>query len=236
MTVQEMKDEFLILYDKITNFDAPGYEDLEISVLLTKSQERVFLNYYNLLGNRFKEGFEQTESRRKELQELTVGDSSTTPSINQVGVKANGVFFDLPADCMFVLSEEIISASADLCKNNILGEVIPITHDQYTRNKKNPFKKPDIHQKTWRMDYSGRRQELITDGTYTVAQYDIRYIKYLTPIIIGTGTLEGVTGPQNCLLNTILHRRIIDEAVKIAVGITDPQSYQIKTIEQQESE
>lgn len=237
MTVQEMNAEFLVLYDKITNFDAPGYEAVEISTLLTKAQERVFLSYYNLLGNRFKEGFDQTEERKKELQQLVVGTTLVTASVDQTNTLPNGTFYDLPTDCLFVITEEITSVSTDECKDAIRGEVVPITHDQYSRNIKNPFKKPNVFHKTWRLDYNTRRHEIITDGSYTIGSYHLRYIKILKPILTdATVTLEGSTGPLDSELNAILHRRIIDEAVKIATGITDPQQYQIKSIEQQEAE
>ncbi len=238
MTAIEMQKEFLILYDKITNFDAPGYTTEEISRFLSKAQERVVLDRYNPLGNKFHEGFEETEARRKDLQELVKGPTvALTPSVSQTNVHPNGQFWDLPTDCLYIISEEIITASSDSCKNNKRIMVKPITHDYYTINIKNPFKKPNINNYVWRLDYQNRRHELITDGTFTIQSYIPRYIKTLTPIIIdNTITIDGIVGPQNCQLNTIIHRSIVDEAVKIATGITDPQLYQIKNKEQQDGE
>lgn len=236
MTNQEMKQEFLILYDKITNFDAPGYSDLEISIFLTKGQERVFFSFYNPLGNLFREGFEETEARRKDLQELVAGATISAPSAVQTGTLPNGVFYDLPSDCLYVISETVTTSSDLACSNNKKIRVKPITHDEYAINLNNPFKNPNINSYIWRLDYNTRRHELITDGTFTIANYHIRYIKTLTPIVIGSNTVDGISGPQNCLLNAITHKRIIEEAVKIATGITDPEFYQIKTIEQKENE
>jgi hypothetical protein len=236
MTSAEMKQEFLILYDKITNFSAPGYEDIEISILLTKAQERVFLKIYNPSGNKYKEGFEETEGRRKDLNELIKGVSITTPSSSQTNVLPNGRFYDLPTDCLFAISEEVTTVSADPCKNNKRVKIKPITHDEYSINVRNPFKKPSIDDYVWRLDYENRKHELITDGTFTVGSYHLRYIKNLNPIIIGANTVNGVAGPLDCELNSIIHNRIVDEAVKMAVGITDPELYQIKNIEQQGGE
>lgn len=236
MTSQEMKQEFLILYDKITNFDAPGYSDLEISIFLTKGQERTFFSFYNPLGNLFREGFEETEARRKDLKELVKGTTLTTTSSSQVGILPNGVFYDLPSDCLYAISEEITTASNDSCKNGKRLRVKPITHDEYAINLKNPFKKPSINSYVWRLDYQTNRHELITDGSFTVASYHLRYIQKLNPIIVGSDTVDGIVGPQNCILNAITHKRIIEEAVKIATGITDPELYQIKTIEQKDGE
>lgn len=234
MTASEMDQEFLILYDKITNFDAPGYTPLEKSIFLTKAQERVFLDYYNPLGNKYREGYEGSEARRKDLKELTKGITITTPSVSQTQVLPNGVFYDLPADCMYAVSEEVTTASQDACKDGKRIKVKPVTHDEYSININNPFKKPDIKDCVWRLDYQNRIHELVTDGTFNVLSYHLRYIQRLTPIIIGSITVDGVAGPQDCKLDPIIHKRIIDEAVKIATGITDPEQYNIKTKEQQE--
>ena len=40
MTANNMADEWEIYFDKVTNSDSPGYEDSEISLLLTKAEER----------------------------------------------------------------------------------------------------------------------------------------------------------------------------------------------------
>jgi len=232
----DMKREFLILYDKITNFEAAGYEDEEISRILTKAQERVVLSRYKSLSNQVREGFENTEIRRKELQELVKGVTITTPSLDQTQALPNGVFYDLPTDCLLAVSEEVTIASSVACTNGNRVRVKPVTHDEYSINVSNPFKKPSALRAIWRLDYQGHKHELITDGAFTVNEYHLRYIQVLQPIIIGAQTVDGATGPLNCELNDILHRRIVDEAVKIATGVTDPAMYQIKTVEQQGNE
>lgn len=234
MTSLEQQERFLLLYDKVTNFDAPGYEDEEISAILTKAQERVFFNYYHTLGNKFQEGFEATEARRKDLKELVKGVALNTPATTPENLP-NGVFFALPQDHLFTISEEITLVSNDPCLNGKRIRVKPITHDEYSINKHNPFKKPDDNI-AWRLDYQNQRHEIITGSNYTVGEYHIRYIKRLNPIITGAFMFEGLMGPLDCELDAIVHERIVDEAVRIATAVTDPQQYQIKTIEQKEGE
>lgn len=239
MTALEMQRSFLVLYDKITNFSAPGYTEEEISLFLTKAQERLVLYYYKPMGNKYNEGFEETEQRRKELSSLLEGNTNVPVSISQVGVLPNGKFFDYPTNLLYTASEEVTIASSDACINGKRIEVKPITYDEYTINKRNPYKKPFADSDrglVWRVDYNTRRHELITDSTFTISNYHIRYIKKPQPIIIDTSILNGITGPLDCTLNDILHERIIDEAVKIATGITDPLSYQIKSVEKQAGE
>lgn len=242
MTSAEMKEEFLILYDKITNFDAPGYEDDEISRFLTAAQERLVLHIVNPRGNKYATGIEYTEKRRKDLSELFRNVELTTADIsaNQTGVKPNGTFFDLPADFLYTLDEEVLTASASPCFDGNRIEVKPITHDQYTKNKKNPFKKPD-GTLVWRMDFSRdaagtpKRHEIITDGSYTVTNYYIRYMRKPQPIItaaLPAGiTIEGQSGPLDSELDPIMHRAIVDEAVAIATGVTNPELWQLRRAE-----
>lgn len=233
MTSLEMQERFLILYDKITNFDAPGYEDEEISILLTKAQERVFLSYYNIKGNRFLEGFELTEARRKELNNL-VTNLDFSISVNQNGVLPNGVFYDIPENCLFVISEEVTFNSDNPCFNGLRARVKPMTHDQYSINIKNPFKKPSVDF-VWRLDFENKH-EIILPQNVTISKYQVRYLRRLNPIITGNFEIEGQQGPLNCELDRILHERVIDEAVKIATAVTEPQLYQIKSAEQKEGE
>ena len=235
MDAAEMQEEFLILYDKITNFDAPGYTDEEISRFLSRAQERFVLHVYNPMGNKYVTGFEETEKRRKDLSEL-VRDVELAPATLQTDSKEDGAFFELPADFLYTIQEEANISSTDSCYNGKTGiEVKPITHDYYLKNKKNPYKKP-YGELIWRLDFSSngtaKRHELITDTATTVTKYNVRYIKKPTPIITeGTVTIEDVTGVKNCELHPITHRAIVDEAVAIAAGITNPETFQIRKME-----
>tara|TARA_B110000259_G_scaffold165744_1_gene192800 strand:+ start:3430 stop:4152 length:723 start_codon:yes stop_codon:yes gene_type:complete len=232
MIAAEMQEEFLILYDKITNFDAPGYESDEISRFLSRAQERFVLHVYNPMGNKYLTGFEGTEKRRKDLSAL-VRNAELTSATLQAGSKSDGTFFELPTDFLYTIQEEADISSTDSCYSNSKGvEVKPITHDYYLKNKKNPYKKP-YGELIWRLDFSNngtaKRHELVTDAATTVSKYKVRYIKKPIPIITATGiTIEGVTGISNCELSAITHRAIVDEAVAIAAGITNPETFQIR--------
>jgi len=244
MTTTEMKASFLILYDKVTNFAAAGYENDEISLFLTKAQEQLVKRYYNYKGNKYKEGFEETEKRRKDLAELIMHeniDCSLLIAGDDLLTAANGIFVELPGKLLYTLREEAeIENTTSTCKapNGSILSVKPITHDEYTINIRNPFKRPDNTQ-VWRVDYSSgtngiRRHELITDGTYTIKTYKIRYLRRPEDIVV-KDDLNNITGVDS-ELNPSMHQEIVDTAVRIASGITDPQTYQIKVNEEQQGE
>lgn len=236
MTATEMKDLFLILYDKITNLAAPGYTDGEISDFLNKAQLQFVKHRYSEKGNKYREGFEETEKRRKDLAQLTRNLEATLSS-DQTGVSPNGYFYDLPKGFMYTLREEATLESSDNCIDGERIYVKPITHDEYAINLLNPFKKPDSSV-VWRLDYSNtspststistKRHELVTDGSYTIGTYHIRYLKVPSEIDIENSIASE--------LDPAIHDELVDIAVRIAAGITDPGTYQIKLMEQQEGE
>ena len=222
MTANQMADRWELYFDKITNNDSPGYEDSEISVILTKAQERFTLQNYsgtNPLG----EGFEETEKRRKDLSELTSNAELTTTSSSQTGVVPNGTFYDLPDDFIYAIKEEVTISSTDDCVNGKRIKVKPITHDEYTVNIDNPFKQP-YDELAWRLDFSRetvntnpKRHELITDGNYSITTYHLRYLRRLPDIVVDR---ETTTNQVDSILDEITHERIVDLAVEIALEIT----------------
>lgn len=228
-----MRYEFDVLFDKITSLDSPGYTDQEVSVFLTKAQYIFIKNG----GNPF-DSLEQTDRRRREFVELKRDYSSSTPSTTQTGVNPNGEFYDLPSDFMLPLREEVTIASSNECADGRRIRVNIITEDEYTIQLRNPFKRPAAKgldtDFAWRLDFSKdteKRVELITDGTFTIDTYHLRYLK--TPIDIIPVTGDGsTTTQQDCELDELSHREIIDMAVRIASGVTTPQDYQIKVNEE----
>jgi len=239
LTAADMKTEFLIGYDRVSNSAAPGYDNSEISLFLNKAQERIIKTRYRQL-NKYREAFEQTEKRRKDFSELIrdavdgTGTLNTSISSNQNGTLPNGTFFDLPADFMYSITERIES---DIVCNNVnkIIDVSPITHDEYNANKDNPFKKP-YSEAAWRIDYSQevvgagqrKRHEIVTDGTYSPLKYFLRYLKRPVEIDIDTAV--------NCELDETVHREIVDVAVEIALEtIMDPR-FQSKKIDNVEIE
>ena len=76
MTADQMNYEFEVGYDKITNFDAPGYEPKEISTFLTRAQEIIVYELFEASAN--------DEKNRKALSRLR--------QVINVGVFTNGTY------------------------------------------------------------------------------------------------------------------------------------------------
>lgn len=64
MTNQEFSNEFDVLYNNIMSNQAPGLDEYEKSVFLTKAQDEIVKNYFNPKGNKYQEGFDGNEKRQ----------------------------------------------------------------------------------------------------------------------------------------------------------------------------
>jgi len=237
MTNTELKNEFLIHYNAIATQSAPGLDDYEISVFLTKAQLELVKTRYNHLGNKYNDGFEGSEKRRVDLRELLVNHLSTTEINDPHKIHANSQFYEIPNN-VFLIVHESARVSTEDCLNGKYIDVYPKTHDEFNIQMKNPFKKPDADH-IWRIDYSklnGKKTvELISP--YNITEYKLRYIKYPLPIILtdlsvaflNEGlSIDGITAETPCELNEEIHREIIDRAVELALRDYKPSNLETK--------
>jgi len=233
MTVQEFRNEFDLLYDNIASKGAPGLDDYEVSVFLTLAQEELVKNKNTPKSNKLQEGFEQSEKRRVELKELIrdykvlnpiLTGISTSITTNNISTKSK--FYKIPND-VFLIKYESAFIDTENC-NNLQVEVKPITLDEYNKQKKNPFKKPN-NKIIWRLDYNSiepgsNAVELISE--YPIKEYNMRYLKQPSPIILvdlntneylNEGlTILGQTQQQTSKLHPNFHSEIVRRAVELA--------------------
>ena len=228
MTANEMWDNVLVTYDALYSQSAPGFVDPEASILLTKAQWYYILQRLNPKSNRNMEGFEETEIRIQGLSAL-IKDSqeSTTPptktNVSQVGALPGEELWALPTDFMIAIYEGC-QTNVKQCGSNppVYNRImtIPISHDEYNLNYYNPYKKPytdGTEGIIWRLEH-GRKtvnnverkvHGLITDGTFQVTNYYLRYIKTPSDIVVD------LNNPIDCKLDSFTHQGICDIAVKL---------------------
>lgn len=217
MTVQEFSLEFDVIYNSIASNAAQPVNGYEKSVFLTQAQEELVKNYYNPKGNKYQEGFENTEKRRRDLEQLVKTASSTAwatslaDSVLFTELTGGGLgrllsnFFAIEDDVMFITSEQAKVISSDPCYHNTQVNIRPIMQNDLFANINNPFKIPDTF--IWRLDvrkitaaFDGmgnqkqtrRVVELVNDGLkFIPREYKYRYIKYPRPIILEDLTQYG---------------------------------------------
>lgn len=240
MTNQEFRNEFNISYNAIASMSAPGIDDYELSLYLTKAQLEIIKNYYDPLSNRKQKGFEATEKRRRDLNQL-IKDYKTTDIIsNSFNIDSLSKFYIVPDDLFLIINEKAKITSED-CYNGKILTIKPMSYDEYDIQIDNPFEKPN-GKLAWRLDLSNINNNKVVEiiSPYNITgslEYQIRYIKYPKPIIItnlntafpsDNLTIDGIFAETPCELNTEICREILDRTVLLATADYKPQNLQVK--------
>lgn len=220
MTTEEFSNEFDILLNSYSPKDQQSInvDEYEKSVFLTKAQEDLIISVYNGKNSTY-ESFEQTEEIRRYLSNIVKTIEATRYDNTSVWITSNSYLYDIPKDLWFITYEYAILNDSKLpCKQNINALVIPVTQDEFYRVYNNPFKGPS-NKRVLRLDSDNNIIELISK--YNIDKYVIRYISKPTPIILEDLTedlsINGESKKTECILNTSLHRKILDRAVLLAL-------------------
>ena len=233
MDYKEFKTEFNLAYNNIASNQAPGLDDVEISMYLSRAQVTLEDVLYA--------EFEKSEEARRKLANLVVTkrlvkvplenpssadvvDTTTTPIASILYPEYTTVFAE-PTDLRYIVNEQIrMNANADKCIKNKVIDIQPILHDELDDIIKNPYRF-NLH-RGLRLDTEHGIEILTKDKN--IDYYQIRYIKNPEPIFIYSSldyddTIDGKTAPttlQNGVdlgsLPKETHRQIVEIAAKMA--------------------
>ena len=219
MNVQEFSNTFDTLLQPYITKDVNGnqnnlaFDEYEKSIFLTKAQEQIILELYQEL--------EQSEEVRKYLSNLIKTDNYA-PVGEQDETLINNNFksykVELRDTILFMIYEQCTLSDENNCINNKIVSVVPTIHDDLDKVLKNPFKSPNSR-KVIRLDFDNKI-ELISK--YNISNYKVRYLKKPNPIILvaledNLSINNGDTKVSNGETNPILHERIVQRAVQLAV-------------------
>lgn len=115
MTLQEFSVQFDVLYNNITSNQAPGLNEYEKSVFLTKAQNELIKNHF--LGTGGSQGsFDSTAKRQYDFSVLIKqGEMEFMPVRWEEKFDPRSLVYAYPLDCFFVLNEHLF-------RNNRLDE------------------------------------------------------------------------------------------------------------------
>ena len=216
MNNTEFSNQFDVLYNNVMSNAAPGLNEYEKSVFLTKAQNEIIKNYFNPKGNKYQEGFDDSMKRQIDFSELITTKAFSSPSLGNTYDK-RGKLYDLSSEkIMFIIQESLDTNNGSL-------QVIPIRYDEYMRLMSKPFKEP-LKWQAWRIiTDSNNKVELIAHSNDTIISYNIRYVRIPKPIILvdlsteyGSLSIDGVSTVSECELNEILHEEVLQRAVELA--------------------
>lgn len=228
MTKQQFLDQFALQYDEINSLGAPHLIPAQIAVLLSKVTEDLIILKYGPKSNRLGEGLEETEKRTQDLGELISYKTYTTFT---PGFFNNSFDVILPntlitnnssdySDVFWLPIYEGVTTNTLKCdpsKGYITARVEEAKHAPLDLLLRDPFSKPFVKNdeaKVLRLRSSARIHSLITDGTFTIQNYKIGYIKKPTPADLTTNLTSQVSQ-----LAEHVHRELVDETVKFALKI-----------------
>lgn len=168
MTTQEFSNEFDVLYNNIMSNQAPGLDEYEKSIFLTKAQEELVRDYFNSRNVKNAQGFDDSQKRQYDfstlLSSITLPDFIDTYRALSVlnSVIYNTIFdsrakiYIAPSDLFLVINESI----EDSAKRRY--SVLPISYDEYNRLMLKPYGFP-LKRQAWRI-ISDRTSSLVGWG------------------------------------------------------------------------
>lgn len=228
MTTLEFSNEFDVLINAYANANNAfgdsydknnlAFDEYEKSIFLTKAQEEIIIDLYNG-KNPFGDSFEKTEEIRRYLSDLIKTYTTTDKKVGYTGLSKSSVFFELPDDLWFITYESVNLKDDRLgCMSGEDISVIPITQDEYHRIGKNPFRGAN-ERKALRLDLSNKVVEIVSK--YNVESYLVRYLSRPVPIILTNLaddlSINDISTKTECELNPVIHRAILERAVKLAI-------------------
>lgn len=225
MTTQEFSNEFDTLLNSYSTVPLYGNEnklditldEYEKSVFLTKAQEEIVVESYTG-KNQFGESFERTEEIRRYLSDLVKTVVLSDKLTGHVGLSKTSMFFQLPEDVWFITYESATLKDERLgCLDGEEATIVPVTQDEYYRIAKNPFRGPSKGRAV-RLDIGDGVIEIISD--YNINKYLVRYLSRPKPIVLvdlSELSVNGIKVRTECELNPVIHRAILERAVRLAI-------------------
>lgn len=171
MTGPEFSNQFDVLFNNITSNQAPGLNEYEKAVFLTKAQDELVKNYFLPQSNPKQAGFDDNQKRQMDFSLLmnTHGATPITGAGSTAGAEdydpmgrgadvydPRGRLFQMPSDLFIPINESlrfVVKTSSVLGSHyttKFQRQVIPLSMEEYTRQMSKPYKEPLKYQ-AWRL-------------------------------------------------------------------------------------
>ena len=167
MTTTEFSNQFDLLFNNISSNQAPGLNEYEKSVFLTKAQDEIVKNYFQpeSNGNTVKKGFDDTAIRQMDFSDLimskTLEEENEEPDVDPRAL----VYKISKDDRVYIIINEslylMVNQEGKL-KVNGIRQVVPIKYTEYMRLMSKPFKEP-LKNMAWRIITKGREGDADVD-------------------------------------------------------------------------
>ena len=147
MTVQDFSTIFDVLYNNITSNQAPGLNEFEKSVFLTKAQNQLVKEYFNRRTDGFGGGFDGSEQRQYDFSSLIRlwAEDAVAPSNNYDDTRLDQRSYKahLPEDFFFAVNEIVTDGKWQY-------SVLPLDYSEYQRLMLKAYSFP-VKRGVWRL-------------------------------------------------------------------------------------
>lgn len=229
MTTEEFSNQFDVLYNNATSNQAPGLDEYEKSVFLTKAQNELVKNHFskNSKGNTLGEGYDESAKRQADFSMLMRTTLLSPKTGNFTKFDPRSLVFEWPEDVFVVISENVTFSTNNTTP---IRRIVSLTYDEYDRLMSKPYKQP-LKNQAWRLitgtDTYPVVEVIITNtdyNKYPARYYKLRYVKKPQPIVLvdlsnystEQLSIEGVSVKTECELNPIMHEELLQRAVELA--------------------
>lgn len=224
MTNPELSNEFDVLYNNITSNQAPGLNEYEKSVFLTKAQSQLVNEYFNNRTDGFGGGFDGSQKRQYDFSSL-IKVATLQEQKDFTSVASSEIILDKRSKIFLFPQDYFLSVNEILSDSNKQYSVIPINHTEYQKLMLKPYSLP-VKKAAWRLitgEYENKSVVEIIGVFQGELDYKIRYVKTLSPIILedlnpyGEDiTIGGLSTKTECQLPEETHQEILERAVTLA--------------------
>ena len=179
MTIQEFSTEFDVLYNNVTSNQAPGLNEYEKSVFLTKAQSQLVNEYFNSRTDGFGGGFDGSQKRQYDFSGLVRVERLFDINTFKERIDATEKL-DRRSKVFLFPQNYFLAVNEILSDEKWQYSVIPLSYAEYQRLMLKPYNFP-VKRAAWRIltdkkncnyvheDASGNNvEDLPTAGDYKI--------------------------------------------------------------------
>lgn len=179
MTIQEFSTEFDVLYNNVTSNQAPGLNEYEKSVFLTKAQSQLVNEYFNSRTDGFGGGFDGSQKRQYDFSGLVRVERLFDINTFKERIDATEKL-DRRSKVFLFPQNYFLAVNEILSDEKWQYSVIPLSYVEYQRLMLKPYNFP-VKRAAWRIltdkkncnyvheDASGNNvEDLPTAGDYKI--------------------------------------------------------------------
>lgn len=149
MSTQEFSTEFDVLFNNVTSNQAPGLNEYEKSVFLTKAQAQLVNEYFNNRTDGFGGGFDGSQKRQYDFSSITRIENLF--EVNSFGERITSTEkLDRRSKVFLFPQDYFLAVNEILSDDKWQYSVTPISHSEYQRLMLKPYNFP-VKRGAWRI-------------------------------------------------------------------------------------